>query len=126
MAPDAGVVAGLSRHQPLDRALAELFALLAGASRRRVRRPRRHVLADARQNSDIDADDARTSTVSSNSAERRQSAGETESKACNAGDAILSFIAVSTSAKPKAPTSIGISEKPPARSLMSKVKRLWA
>ena len=34
-----------------------------------------------------------------------------------------SLITVSTSAKPKAPTSAGISEMPPERSWMPKVKR---
>ena len=49
----AGVVAGLGRHQALDRALAELLLLLAGALGRGIGRPGRHVLADAGQDADV-------------------------------------------------------------------------
>ena len=78
-AGDRRVVAGLGGHQALDRALAVLLRLLARALGGRVRRPRRHVLADAGQDADVHADHARSAGSSSSSGARRASFGITES-----------------------------------------------
>jgi hypothetical protein len=49
--------------------------------------------------------------------------GKAEPNSMNFGRAIRSLMTVSTSEKPKAPTSTGISEKPPERSRLPKVNR---
>ena len=51
------------------------------------------------------------------------SLGITESNGLILTGACLDFITVSSSAKPKAPTSAGTSAMPPARSRLPKVKR---
>src|SRR5258708_36508435 len=125
MAGDGGHVAGFRGHQAVDRSLAELLSLLAHGLGRGIGhqapassptpgiRPVRTPMTPDR------------STVRQYCATSRNR-GSTESRISTIFRSTGSASVVSTSPKPNAPTSAGISEMPPESWLHPNVKRSWA
>ena len=124
----AGIVAGLGRHQPLDRALAELFALPARRawprhrrSRRRCPRPR-PAMMPMNVPMTPGADDG--APVSQMSAMRRHYPVDAVTGRSDVGLRAHGARAPRRSRRRR--PAPGSAPKPPTRSGMPKVKRAWA